>query len=414
MLNSVFVCTAILACWCARMEAQPQAAKSSCLECHAGMPEPLGIAPEQYAEDIHAQKGLTCASCHGGNPNTDDMEAAMNKTAGFRGHVDRKQVPGLCGKCHGDGAYMRQYNPSVRTDQFAQYGTSRHGKLLATGDGKVAVCTDCHGVHGIRPASDTRSPVHPINVAKTCSRCHADASYMKSYKIGTDQFEGYTHSVHYEAMAVRGDLSAPTCTTCHGNHGAAPPGVASVENVCGTCHVFQEQLFDKSPHKKAFAEAGLPGCMSCHSNHRIVHPTDEFLGAGQGSVCSDCHGADSTPLNVSVAMRDRIAALQSAIASSDELLSRAERSGMEVSEAKLQQAQARDALTKARVNVHTFAIAPVEQDVKTGLKTTTATYAAGKAALAERSFRRKGLGISLVLIFFVVGGLWMYVREIER
>ncbi|HET8668462.1 MAG TPA: cytochrome c3 family protein, partial [Terriglobales bacterium] len=192
------------------MEAQPpQAAKSSCLECHAGIPEPLGIAPEQYAEDIHAQKGLTCASCHGGNPNTDDMEAAMNKTAGFRGHVDRKQVPGLCGKCHGDGAYMRQYNPSVRTAQFAQDGPSRHGKLLAAGDGKVAVCTDCHGVHGIRPASDTRSPVHPINVAKTCSRCHADASYMKSYKIGTDQFEGYTHSVHYEAMAVRGDLSAP-------------------------------------------------------------------------------------------------------------------------------------------------------------------------------------------------------------
>jgi cytochrome c553 len=25
---------------------------------------------------------------------------------------------------------------------------------------------------------------------------------------------------------VRGDLSAPTCSTCHGNHGATPPGVA--------------------------------------------------------------------------------------------------------------------------------------------------------------------------------------------
>jgi hypothetical protein len=412
--NSILLlalCTALTLGLCGRVQAQ---VKSSCLDCHSGMPEPTGIAQEQYAADIHAQRGLTCASCHGGNPNADDPDSAMSKAAGFRGHISKADVPGLCGKCHADGAYMRQFNPSVRTDQYAQYATSHHGKQLAAGDTKVAVCTDCHGVHGIRPASDTRSPVHPLNVAKTCSRCHADATYMRSYKIATDQYDGYTHSVHHEAMAVRGDLSAPTCTTCHGNHGAAPPGVASVENVCATCHVFQAQLFDTSPHKAAFASAGLPGCMSCHSNHKIVHPTDEMLGTGQGSVCTDCHGTGSNPLNVSVAMRDRIAALQSAIARSDEVLSRAERSGMEVSEAKLQQAQARDALTKARVEVHNFAAAPVEREVQGGLKTTTATYQAGKNALAERTFRRKGLGVSLVLILFVIAGLWMYIKEIEK
>lgn len=414
-LSSVVGCVAAIMCICMTMQAQGAHSdtKSSCLDCHSGMPEPTGIAAEQYASDIHAQKGLGCASCHGGDPKAEDMDKAMSKAAGFRGHVDRKKVPGLCGKCHGDGAYLRQYNPSLRTDQFAQYATSRHGKLLAAGDTKVAVCTDCHGVHGIRPASDPQSPVHPLNVAKTCSRCHADGTYMKSYKIPTDQYDGYTQSVHHDAMVSRGDLSAPTCTTCHGNHGAAPPGVASVENVCGTCHVFQAQLFDKSPHKAAFASAGLPGCMSCHGNHKIAHPTDDMLGAGQGSVCTDCHGAGSAPLQVAVTMRERLAALQSGIASSDELLSRAERSGMEVSEAKLQQAQARDALTKSRVNIHYFAVAPMEQEVLGGLKTTAATAEAGRAALAERTFRRKGLGVSLVLILFVVAGLWMYIREIE-
>jgi hypothetical protein len=43
-----------------------------------------------------------------------------------------------------------------------------HGRKLAAGDTKVAVCTDCHGVHEIRAANDIRSSVNPINVAATC------------------------------------------------------------------------------------------------------------------------------------------------------------------------------------------------------------------------------------------------------
>ena len=102
-------------------------------------------------------------------------------------------------------AFMRKYNPSLRTDQFSQYQTSVHGKLLAKGDTKVAVCIDCHGVHDLRPASDPRSKVHPLNIAQTCARCHADAAYMKGYGIPTDQFAKYSTSVHHEAMVVRGD-----------------------------------------------------------------------------------------------------------------------------------------------------------------------------------------------------------------
>ena len=85
-------------------------------------------------------------------------------------------------------AFMRKYNPSLRTDQFSQYQTSVHGKLLAKGDTKVAVCIDCHGVHDLRPASDPRSKIRPLNVAQTCARCHSDAEYMHGYGIPTDQY----------------------------------------------------------------------------------------------------------------------------------------------------------------------------------------------------------------------------------
>src|SRR5512146_2232030 len=160
-------------------QSQAQVPASTCVDCHSALDKPLQVTSEQYAEDVHASKGLTCAACHGGDPTSPDN--AMDRKKGFRGHINRKDIPAICGGCHSDSAYMRQYNPSLRTDQLAQYNTSVHGKRLAAGDIKVAVCTDCHGVHGLRAVSDTRAAVHPLNVAKTCSRCHSDIGYMKDY-----------------------------------------------------------------------------------------------------------------------------------------------------------------------------------------------------------------------------------------
>jgi len=149
--------------------------KNSCLDCHSALPDPLGVSQEKFSQDIHAQKGLTCASCHGGDPTSDDPDKAMSRKAGWKGKIDRKQIPQLCGTCHSDPAYIRQFNPSLRTDELGQYRTSVHGKRLAAGDTKVAVCTDCHSVHDLRAPSDPRSTVNPVNVANTCARCHSDA-----------------------------------------------------------------------------------------------------------------------------------------------------------------------------------------------------------------------------------------------
>jgi predicted CXXCH cytochrome family protein len=386
---------------------------NSCVDCHSALEGELRVTQEQFAQDIHAQKGLTCASCHGGDPSKTD-DSAMSKVAGFKGKVNRAAVPKLCGSCHSDPGFMRQYNPSLRTDQLSQYQTSVHGKRQAAGDTKVAVCTDCHGVHDLRPATDTRSKVHPLNIAATCSRCHADSKYMAAYKIPTDQYAAYKTSVHHQAMVERGDLSAPTCTTCHGNHGATPPGVASVANVCSTCHVFQAQLFDSSPHKAAFASAGLPGCVTCHSNHGISQPSDAMLGTSAKSVCTNCHTQGDAGYQAAGDMQQQIHGLETSITRSDAILSRAESSGMEVSQARLELDQARDALTKARVSVHTFAGKPVRTDVDSGLKITAKTYSEGQAALRERDYRRTGLGMALVAIVFVMVALRLYIKEIEK
>ena len=387
--------------------------KNSCLDCHSLLPDALGVTEDKFSQDIHAQKGLTCASCHGGDPSSHDPDKSMNRKAGWKGKIERKQIPELCGGCHSDPAYMRQHNPSLRTDQLSQYLTSVHGKRLAAGDTKVAVCTDCHGVHDLRAPADSRSTVNPVNVATTCSRCHADAGIMSAYKIPTNQFEDYNKSVHREALMVRGDLSAPTCTTCHGNHGAVPPGVASVANVCSTCHVFQAQLFESSRHKKAFETAGLPACVTCHSNHGIMHPTDEFIGTGGKAVCTQCHTDGDQGYAVAASMKEQLGQLSASIANTDQILGRAERSGMEVSQAKLDLTQARDSLTKARVTIHSFNLSHLQADIKPGLEAAAKDYKAGQKALADRNYRRVGLAISLLAIGLALAGLKLYTNQIE-
>ncbi len=390
------------------------AENNTCVDCHSAMDAPLKVTTEQFAQDIHAQKGLTCASCHGGDPNIAD-ENAMSAKAGFKGKVTRDKIPEMCARCHSDAAYMRQYNPSLRTDQLAQYKTSVHGKrLFEQHDTKVAVCTDCHGVHGLRAVSDPRSKVHPLNVATTCAKCHSDTKYMQEYKIPTEQFAAYSSSVHAEAMNVRGDLSAPTCTTCHGNHGATPPGVASVANVCANCHVFQAQLFEKSPHKAAFAQADLPGCVTCHSNHRILHPNDTMVGTSPEATCTRCHTQGDAGYTAAGSIHESLTKLQGSIDEADRLIGQAEQSGMEVSQPKLDMDQARDGLTKARVSVHLFQTKGVEQDVQAGMKIAQKGQDAGRKALAERDYRRIGLAMSLMAIVLALVGLKLYIKEVDQ
>jgi hypothetical protein len=388
--------------------------KNSCLDCHSALPEPFGVTQETFSHDIHAQKGLTCVSCHGGDAKSDDPTQAMSKQAGWKGAIDRKQIPQLCGSCHSDPAYMRQYNPSLRTDQLAQYHTSIHGQRLAAGDTKVAVCTDCHSVHNLRAPNDPQSTVYPVNVAKTCSRCHADANYMKGYQIPTDQFAKYNTSVHHEAMMARGDLSAPTCSTCHGNHGAAPPGVDKVQNVCSTCHVFQAQMYEKSSHKTVFDAASLPGCVVCHENHGIQHPTDAKLGNQPGATCMQCHTPGDVCDQARAEMLGELTQLDSAIKTADQSLSVAEAAGMEVSEARLGQNEAKDSLTKARVAIHSLKKDVLAPYVQAGLTNAAKDLQAGKDAMVERNRRRIGLGFSLIAIAIVLAGLWLYIRKMER
>jgi predicted CXXCH cytochrome family protein len=460
-------------------------AQDQCLECHRNTDDKPS---KLFLQDVHYQKGITCASCHGGNSKSDDMEKAMDKKAGFIGKpkgddvsrvcaschasaekmksfgsslptnqwdmlqasihskasIKGKQqilqctnchnshgivsvkkssspvyalnIPKTCSQCHADISYMRSYNPSLPIDQLEKYRTSVHGIRNAKGDGKTAQCVNCHGSHDIRAVKDVKSHVFGPNIPGTCAKCHSNVAYMKDYEIPTDQYEKYAKSIHGIAILEKHDPGAPACNNCHGNHGAMPPGIESISQVCGTCHALNAELFASSPHKKAFEERKLPECETCHGNHEIIAATDKLLGVTPEAVCSKCHSKDQNPVGYQVAnfMRNRIDSLEYQENIARTLVEQAEQKGMEISEAKFKLRDVRQARLQARTMVHAFNENKFKEIIDNGLKTSSYIVGESNTVIEEYFFRRLGLVISTFIISILVVAVYLFVRRLER
>lgn len=387
--------------------------EDTCVTCHQAIGDELAVPIDQVKNDVHGQRGFSCASCHGGDPKQEDADLSMDPRKGFIGKPTPRQIPAFCGKCHSNADFMKQFNPSIRVDQQTEYATSVHGKLVAQGDVKPATCISCHGNHGIRSVTDPNAPVYPTRVATTCGNCHSNADYMKPYGIPTDQVAKYMDSVHAEALLQKQDLSAPTCNDCHGNHGAVPPGAASVANVCGTCHVRQSELFQQGPHQAVFDALGIAECFACHSNHDILHPNDLWIGVGPNAVCVKCHDQGDPGYEAAEAIHQDLAMLDSQILAAGVLLDRAGRAGMEVSAARFDLNDASAKLTNARVVVHSVSKDEMDQAVAPGLETAQRVHQAGEDALRDLQFRRRGLAASLFVIGLAIVGVYLKIRQIE-
>jgi predicted CXXCH cytochrome family protein len=281
------------------------------------------------------------------------------------------------------------------------------------GDTRVATCTSCHGVHPILAVSDSKSPVFPTNVPATCARCHADAQYMKPYGIPTTQYAEYQGSIHADALLKRGSKQAPACNDCHGNHGAVPPGVASVANVCAQCHSSQRDLFVRSPHNAAYRAMGLPQCTVCHSNHRIVQPSDAMVGTAAPAVCVQCHAVTSKGGTAAKTIRTALEDLKGSIASASVVVARAEDAGMDMTDAKLPLSDAQTQLIMARNLVHSLSLREVQTAATEGVGLSQRAAELARAGLAEIDFRRRGLVFALAVLAVVGLGLYLKVRSLS-
>jgi len=333
-------------------------AHNSCAACHSRLGGKLGPPAREFATSAHQKASLTCVTCHGGDASLPGEES-MSPKHGFRGKPSARQIPEFCGRCHSNIAMMRQYN--LRTDQLAEYKTSVHGKrLYEKNDANVAVCTSCHGKHDIRRKTDPLSRVFHSNVPAMCGRCHADAGRMKPYKISTSQLADFEKGVHGQILSGKlpgkNPSIAPNCATCHGIHGATPPGVREVGNVCGGCHGAVNGYFRESPHFTAVQEVGEPKCVTCHGNHSNRKPTLKvFSGSGPGE-CGSCHKAKGKALEFAGNVRDLLGGLENNIEEIRKDMAEAERSGRNIEKLKAALDGARYKLIEAGPAIHAFSI----------------------------------------------------------
>lgn len=381
-------------------------APNACLGCHGDLLEEAG-------GDVHRAAGLACVDCHHGDPTAADQDKAKSRAKGFVGRPRAMAAAELCGGCHSDIERMRVVNPRLPTDQLAQYRTSQHGKLAQEDDAKVATCVSCHGHHGVRSVKDAASPASKGRIVETCTGCH-NAGYMSGGSLPTDQLEKYKLSVHGQKRLQERDVAAPACNDCHGNHGAAPPGVFAVTHVCGRCHATQAELFEASSHAHYFREGGMPPCTTCHSHHDILATSDDLLGTGERGTCAACHEPGDRCDRATSAMKQDLARLTSATARAQADLARAERLGMDVERPTYELAGAGDALVRARVQVHSFGQESFHKVIAEGLEIAAEVDQAAAAKLDEYQYRRKGLAAAAAMLLLFAGLLALKARRLEH
>ena len=234
--------------------------------------------PQDYATSIHgvshklgASGAASCWDCHGSH----DMLSPKDPDS----PVFKLNLPGTCAKCHSNPGLTQEYQMKY-PQAAAQYMDSIHGRaLLKMGLIVAPSCNDCHGVHDIKRAVDRESPINHANVAKTCGKCHVgiEETYDKSvhgqllakgdkrgpvctdchtahevetpknghFKMASDQrcgkchqdrLEHYRDTYHGKAMAlgkpnVASDVAA--CYDCHGHHDVLPPSEPGLTPVQG-------------------------------------------------------------------------------------------------------------------------------------------------------------------------------------
>lgn len=376
------------------------AAEPSCVACHEAQ-------KDLVAGSAHAQAGLSCVDCHGGNPRLEDEKA--HATADFKFPKNKLEIVESCARCHSD---VRRMNPyGLPTDQLARYKTSKHGEhLFEHHDFKVAVCTDCHGAHDILKSRSPQSRTHPLKIAETCGRCHGDAKLMGSYKLPADSVDLYRSSYHAALLFKKGDLSAPTCITCHGNHGATPPGTREVGQVCGKCHVRQRELFDQSPHAAATTNGSFKGCISCHSNHGIQQASVQLFDQS----CNRCHANDPRPLAVRDGLRKLLQDAATEYARVARRVQNATVQGLSTEDEDLELQGARTQLTQMEALQHTLSIQAL-QPASVQLHASLQQTMDGIADL-ERVERWKRLSLFPLSAFLLLMAVlfWLKRRQLEQ
>ena len=247
-----------------------------------------------------AQSNSDCLSCHGDKGLTGKRDGATISL-----YVDSTRLagsrhgPASCVDCHADlakkelpheGKLARATCLKCHAEEARQYAQSLHGTAASRGDALAPRCSDCHGSHDIVAAKDVRSPVLPSRVSSLCGACHTEgtAIHKKRELRQSDVPANFPEHIHGE-LAKKGLVVAATCVSCHSAHEVLPPtddrSSIAQKNLASTCMQCHAKLADV--HRKVIPVArwtegpsAVPACVTCHAPHK---------SNAAGTGCLRCH-----------------------------------------------------------------------------------------------------------------------------
>ena len=264
---------------------------AQCVSCHS-QPTPGNHenAVKDYANSIHGMSramgssgAAACADCHGnhGILPVKDPESPVFKL----------NLPRTCAKCHNNAGINTEYRMKY-PEVSAQYEDSIHGRaLLKMGLIVAPSCNDCHGIHDIKRGVDRSSPINQANVAKTCGKCHVKVEQTYNASVhgqllakGDKRGPVCTdcHTTHGIETPRNGHFkmaSDARCGRCHEDrlahyrdtyHGKAMalgrPNVASDVAACYDCHGHHDVLPPSNPASHLSPSNIVQTCRQCHSD----------------------------------------------------------------------------------------------------------------------------------------------------
>jgi len=417
MIHYLILASALLA---GAVQAQAPAEPSCVANCH-------GKEATAFRAGVH-KKVFSCTKCHGGNPKAlRDKARSHDPEAGFLGKPARAKIPELCGGCHSDPLGMHAYG--IETDQLAQYRISSHGRaVLEKGNLDAAVCSDCHGAHGILPAHDPRAPTARVNQPETCGRCHSDKALMERAGLPFDSVDRFRAGIHGDALLVQRSRGAPSCTDCHGSHGALPPGVGDAVQICGQCHLNTAEHYAKSAHAKsgemrcaachedkkddpAFRRSD---CTVCHGSHAIRVPGDAMYDGDQVGHCGHCHRQEGEADKLEALILGGRRKLENAVRETKRELAAAKRKGFFVEYEALYEQESARTLVSLQPMIHSLDAGVISKHLEDGLKRQDRTreiIAKKTEALRDRRILLSGLALVLLLL---LGLLAVKLKAVRR
>ncbi|MFZ6032945.1 MAG: cytochrome c3 family protein [Melioribacter sp.] len=267
--------------------------RTYCSKCHEAKPLLTSYHAEKISKD-------NCLSCH----KKEDVKLTLPTS------VHSKLE---CADCHSYIAQNISKHPKnlkitevancylCHVDIAAQHKESIHGIALSEGIDDAAKCWDCHGSHNIKKVDHPSSPVNPVNIGTTCSKCHDNPEMAKKYDIGLVS-PGLKYSASVHGMMVKEGNKGATCTTCHGVHDiknkvqqGSKISSFNLPETCGQCHEKEAEEYMESIHwiraKKGYRES--PVCNDCHNEHDITPISGGDKRAEtrkiQQKTCMVCH-----------------------------------------------------------------------------------------------------------------------------